>query len=238
MRRSDQRIRRHCNQLMSPEAGITDLQAALPNLSHRLNAALADTQADTSLPATPEAVPATPADACQNSSQQTSPPLYSPKCQLRSTSPAFPPNSPKGLVRASSAGSAAWHGASLSAASPVPCAARPSRKPAATTPRRRIREPPRPAGCVFGAGRAPLSPLRCFRRPCSRICSPPAVSTAPRPRAAPISRRELFGTAGSGREWTRGACSGAGRLPAGAKDCGTERLSAATGYRKHFSARR
>jgi len=53
----------HINQLMSPEAGITDLQAALPNLWHRLNAVLGDTNADTSLPATPKPVPAAPAHA-------------------------------------------------------------------------------------------------------------------------------------------------------------------------------
>ena len=53
----------HINQVMSPEAGITDPAAAFHNLWHWLNAALADTNADTSPPATPEAVPATPADA-------------------------------------------------------------------------------------------------------------------------------------------------------------------------------
>ena len=53
----------YINQVMSPEAGITDPAAILPNLWQRLNAALADTKADTSLPATPQAVPAVPADA-------------------------------------------------------------------------------------------------------------------------------------------------------------------------------
>ena len=53
----------HINQLMSPEAGLTDLQAAFPNLWHRLNAALADTSADACLSTTPPAVSATPADA-------------------------------------------------------------------------------------------------------------------------------------------------------------------------------
>jgi len=51
------------NQVMSPEAATTDPQAVLPNLWHRISTALADTRADTSLPATPEAVPATPDDA-------------------------------------------------------------------------------------------------------------------------------------------------------------------------------
>jgi len=53
----------HINQVMSPEAGITDPAAAFPNLWHRLNAALADTNADASLSTMPQAVPATPADA-------------------------------------------------------------------------------------------------------------------------------------------------------------------------------
>jgi len=52
----------YINQVMSPEAGIMDPQATLPNLWHRLSTALADTNLDTSLPATPGAVPATPAD--------------------------------------------------------------------------------------------------------------------------------------------------------------------------------
>lgn len=52
----------HINQLMSPEGGMTDSAATLPNLWHRLNAALGDTKADDSLPAMPGAVPATPAD--------------------------------------------------------------------------------------------------------------------------------------------------------------------------------
>jgi len=107
------------------------------------------------------------------------------QCQPRSTSPAFPPNPTKGLVHASSAGSAARCGASLSVASPspVPYGARPRRKPAATTPRRRIRKPPRPRICVSRTGRAPLTLSRCFRRP-SRVCSPPVVTAAPQPPAA------------------------------------------------------
>ena len=52
----------HINQLVSPDAGITDPAATLPNLWHRISTALADTNADTSLPATPQAVvPAVPA---------------------------------------------------------------------------------------------------------------------------------------------------------------------------------
>jgi transposase len=54
---------RHITEIMSPEAGITDRKASLPNLWHRISTALADTNADTSLPATPQAVPAVPADA-------------------------------------------------------------------------------------------------------------------------------------------------------------------------------
>jgi len=116
---------------------------------------------------------------------------YTPlQCQPRSTSPALPPNPTKELVRASSAGSAAQCAASLSAASPspVPCGA----------PRRhKIRNPPRPGGC---ASRAPLYQPRSFRRPCSRICSPPAVIATPRPPAAthfstratrPLPRRHI-----------------------------------------------
>ena len=56
----------YINQVMSPEAGITDPAAAFTNLWHRLNAALADTKADPSSSTTPQAVPATPADAAPN----------------------------------------------------------------------------------------------------------------------------------------------------------------------------
>ena len=109
------------------------------------------------------------------------------QCQPRSTSPAFPPNPSKGLVHASSAGSAARCGASLSAPSPSPvsCGARPCRKPTATTPRRMIRKPARQGGCRSRTGRAPLSPPRRFRHLCSRVCSPPVVTAALRPRPAP-----------------------------------------------------
>jgi hypothetical protein len=55
-------------EVMSPEADIRDPQAVLPNLWHRLSTALGDTKADTSLPATPEAVPAAPADAMPDAS--------------------------------------------------------------------------------------------------------------------------------------------------------------------------
>jgi hypothetical protein len=50
------------NRLMSPEAGMTDPAAKLPNLWHRLNAAPGDTEAETCLSTTPQPVPATPAD--------------------------------------------------------------------------------------------------------------------------------------------------------------------------------
>jgi len=53
----------HINQVMSPEAGIADRAAAFPNLLHRLNAALAHTNADASLSITPQAAAATPTDA-------------------------------------------------------------------------------------------------------------------------------------------------------------------------------
>jgi hypothetical protein len=56
----------HINQVLSPEAGITDPQAILPNLWHRISTALADTNADASLSTTPEARPATPADVVPN----------------------------------------------------------------------------------------------------------------------------------------------------------------------------
>ena len=47
----------YINRVMSPEAGITDPQAVLPNLWHRISTALDDARADTSLLATPKAVP-------------------------------------------------------------------------------------------------------------------------------------------------------------------------------------
>jgi len=53
----------HISDLTSPEAGMTDPQATLPNLWQRLSTALGDTKADTSLPATPDAAPATATDA-------------------------------------------------------------------------------------------------------------------------------------------------------------------------------
>jgi hypothetical protein len=53
----------HINDLMSPESGMTDPAATLPNLWQRLSTALADTQADTSLPAPPDTAPATATDA-------------------------------------------------------------------------------------------------------------------------------------------------------------------------------
>jgi len=56
-------LAQHINQVMSPESGITDPAAALPNLWHRISTALDDTDAETSLPAKQEAVPTTPADA-------------------------------------------------------------------------------------------------------------------------------------------------------------------------------
>jgi len=53
----------HVTQVMSPEAGVADRAAAFPNLLHRLNAALADTNTDASLSITPQAAAATPTDA-------------------------------------------------------------------------------------------------------------------------------------------------------------------------------
>ena len=53
----------HINQVMSPEARITDPAARFPDLWHRISTMLDDTKADTSLPPTPQPVPATPANA-------------------------------------------------------------------------------------------------------------------------------------------------------------------------------
>jgi len=83
----------HINQIMSPEAGIADPAAAFPNLLHRLNAALADANADASLSTTPQSGPATPADAVPDA----------PDPQLPATGPtmpsakATPPLSPRPL---------------------------------------------------------------------------------------------------------------------------------------------
>jgi len=73
----------HINQVMSPVAGITDPQAILPNLWHRISTALADTNADASLSTTPEAL-ATPADVVPDA------PLASshPSVQAPPTAPA------------------------------------------------------------------------------------------------------------------------------------------------------
>jgi hypothetical protein len=53
----------HISELMSPESGITDPAATLPNLWQRIGTALADTKADTAWPATSDAAPASPTDA-------------------------------------------------------------------------------------------------------------------------------------------------------------------------------
>jgi len=55
-------LAQHMNELMSPEAAMADPEAMLPNLWHRLSTVLGDTEADDSLPATPQAIPATRAD--------------------------------------------------------------------------------------------------------------------------------------------------------------------------------
>ena len=132
------------------------------------------------------------------------------QCQSRSAPQAFLPNPSKGLVRASSAASAARCAPPLAAPSPspVPCGAPPCRKPTATTPPRKIRKPPPPAGCLFRACRAPRPPLPLCglglrsrprrprsgrvrvqprsRRTCSRICSP-AVTTPREPAARHVA---------------------------------------------------
>ena len=56
-------LAQHISDLMSPESGMTDLAATLPNLWQRLSTALGDTKAATSLPATPDAALATATDA-------------------------------------------------------------------------------------------------------------------------------------------------------------------------------
>jgi hypothetical protein len=68
----------HINQVMSPEAGITDPNA-FPNLLHRLSTALDDAKADTPAPATPEAVPTTPPAAVPNApAASPHPPVQAP----------------------------------------------------------------------------------------------------------------------------------------------------------------
>jgi len=74
----------YVNQVMSPEAGIADPQAVLPNLWHRISTALADTEADASPPATPGPVPATPAD------ETPEPPVAPPHPPAPPTGPAMP----------------------------------------------------------------------------------------------------------------------------------------------------
>jgi hypothetical protein len=74
------------NQVVSPEAGITDPSAAFDNLWHRLNAALADAKTDTSSPATPQAVPATPTDVAPDA-RIVSP---DPPAQVPATGPTRP----------------------------------------------------------------------------------------------------------------------------------------------------
>ena len=52
-------VAQHIGELMSPEAGVTDPQAILPNLWRRIGTALADTNADTCLSTTLRAAPPT-----------------------------------------------------------------------------------------------------------------------------------------------------------------------------------
>ena len=84
----------YIREVMSPEAGITDHAATLPNLWHRISTALADTKADTS-PATPEAVPADPADAVLDAPVvPPHPPVQAPPTGPRPSAKAAPPVSP------------------------------------------------------------------------------------------------------------------------------------------------
>jgi len=87
-------LAQHIGDLTSPESRITDPRATLPNLWHRLSTALGDT--DTSLPATPDAAPATATDAVpQVPVPPPHPPAHSP--------PTGPTNSSaKGAPRPSS----------------------------------------------------------------------------------------------------------------------------------------
>jgi len=71
----------HINQVLSPEAGITDPAAMFANLWRRISTALADTNVDASLSTTPQAVPATPADAA-------------PDAPVASPHPPTPPTGP------------------------------------------------------------------------------------------------------------------------------------------------
>jgi hypothetical protein len=77
----------YINQVMAPEAGISDHAATLPNLWHRLSIALDDAKADTTVPATPEPAPATPAGAVPDV------PVLSPDppAPAPPTGPAMPP---------------------------------------------------------------------------------------------------------------------------------------------------
>jgi hypothetical protein len=83
----------HISDLMSPEAGITDLAATLPNLWQRLSTALADTHADTSLPTTRDSAPATPTHAVPETPVLSPPPpAHSPPtAPINSSAKATPP---------------------------------------------------------------------------------------------------------------------------------------------------
>jgi len=77
----------YINQVMSPEAGITDPQAVLSNLWHRISTALDDARADTSLPATPQPVPAAPADEAPDAPVLSPhPPMQAPPTRPRPSS--------------------------------------------------------------------------------------------------------------------------------------------------------
>jgi len=75
-------LTQHINQVMSPEARITDPAARFPDLWHRISTALDDTKADTSLPLTPQAVSATPADAVPADAPVASPHPPAPPTRL------------------------------------------------------------------------------------------------------------------------------------------------------------
>ena len=74
----------YITQVMAPEAGISDRAAMLPNLWHRLSTALDDAKADTSLPATPGAVPAAAGGAAPDA------PVVSPHAPVQA-----PPTEPR-----------------------------------------------------------------------------------------------------------------------------------------------
>jgi len=142
-------LAQHINELMSPEAGMTDPRAALPNLWYRLSAALGDIKPETSSPTKPEAVPTIPGNAVPDG-------------------PLVPPHPPAPPTRRSAKASAPLSGPPASDRPPdaTITTAAPETTPDVTAPSRPLVEGGRP---LANFGRS----FRCCAQSLARRCRRP-----------------------------------------------------------------